>query len=142
MDKIHHIETSLGLELPDDYKRFLLSSNCLKITNKAFSRILQDGYCTDGLIDAFYTVDNFLEQQHYRDYLVETQKHFGNSTNYVEAEHLYYIASGASGSICIALGGKHFGKIYSVDNGDFGIVYQSINIDAFIDSLYDFSIKS
>lgn len=139
MDKINNIETALELKLPDDYKRFLLSSYCLEIFNKIFSRVLQDGYRTKGVIDAFYTVDNFLEQQNYRDYLVETQKHFGNSTNYVEAEHLYYIASGASGSICIALGGKHFGKIYSVDNGDFGIVYQSENINAFIYSLYDFS---
>jgi len=129
MNKINHIETTLGLELPDDYKRFLLSSICLEISNK------------DGVIDAFYTVDNFLEQQYCRDYLVETQNHFGNLQSYVEAEHLYYIAGGASGSICIALGGKHFGKIYSIDNGDFGIIYQSVNIDAFIDSLYDFSCK-
>lgn len=136
MDKIKEIENRLGLKLPLDYKLFLTNVDKLIIQDSVtFCRILQDNYRTDGLIYEFLNDSNFLERNVSRQYLIEHQKHFKNPKEYVEAEYLYYVATG-TGAICIALGGLHYGKIFSVDNGDFGIIYQAENIDLFINSLY------
>ena len=137
MDKIDIIEQQLDIKFPDDYKLFL--SNADKFIIESFFSycvIKQDNYRSDGSIYEFYTADNFIEKQKYRDYLIEHQVHFENPTDYVEAEYLYHIAGG-TGSICISLGGLHYGKIFSADNGDFGIIYQADNINLFIDSLYE-----
>jgi|GEM_PF-5535643 len=136
MDKIDNIEQTLGLQFPKDYREFLLRTHTHTVKNSVYCRILQDNYRTDGLIYRFYTITDFFERQEYRIYLIEFQTHFENPKNYVEAEYLYHIGDG-TGSICIALGGQHYGKIFSVDNGDFGIIYQADNINKFIDSLYD-----
>lgn len=136
MDKVEIIEKELGLTLPVDFREFLIKSKSFVLDKQVYCRILQDNYRTDGIIYELYTVDNFLERQLYRDDLFEMQAHFENPSEYVESEFLYYIADG-SGTICISLGGQHYGKIYSVDNGDFGIIYQAENVNAFIDSLYD-----
>lgn len=138
MDTIEKIEQQLNIKFPDNYKAFLLKAETFVVENNSFCRVLQDNYRTDGVVYKFYSTNNFIEHQGYRDYLIEFQTHFENPKDYVEAEHLYHIADGI-GSTCIALGGQHYGKIYSVDNGDFGIIYQSDSIDEFIDSLYDSS---
>jgi hypothetical protein len=136
VDTIDGIEQQLNLKLPDDYKEFLLGADTFVIENHVFCRILQDNYRTDGLIYEFYSANSFIESQKYRDYLIEFQTHFENPKDYVEAEYLYHIANG-TGSICIALDGQHYGKIFSADNGDFGIIYQANNINDFVDSLYE-----
>lgn len=138
MNKVAVIEQYLGLKFPDDYSEFLLKADTCVVENNVYCRVLQDNYRTDGVVYEFYTTTNFIKQLKNRDrnYLLEFQIHFENSTDYVEAEYLYHIAEG-TGSICISLGGQHYGKIYSVDNGDFGIIYQADNINQFIDSLYN-----
>ena len=136
MDKVEIIEKELGLALPVDFREFLIRCKSFVLDKKDYCRILQDNYRTHGIIYELYTVDNFLERQLYRDLLFEMQTHFENPSEYVESKFLYYIADG-TGTICISLGGKHYGKIYSVDNGDFGIIYQAENINSFVDSLYD-----
>ena len=137
MNKIDIIEQQLDIKFPNDYKLFLSNADKFIIENFfSYCVILQNNYRTDGCIYEFYTVDNFIEKQKYRGYLVEDQAHFENPKDYVEAEYLYHIAGG-TGSICISLGGLHYGKIFSVDNGDFGIIYQADNINLFIDSLYE-----
>lgn len=136
MDTIDNIEQQLKLRLPDNYKAFLLKADTFVVENIVFCRILQDNYRTDGLVYKFYSASDFIERQKYRDYLIEFQTHFENPKDYVEAEYLYHIADG-TGSILISLGGQHYGKIYSADNGDFGIIYQADNIDDFLDSLYE-----
>lgn len=136
MDKVNYIEQHFGVRFPDEYREFLVNASSFVLQNPFYCVILQDGYRTDGRVDEFYTLENFIERQKYREELIDFQTHFENPTTYVEAEYLYFIAEG-SGAICIALGGKHYGKIYSVDNGDFGIIYQADNINIFIDSMYE-----
>jgi hypothetical protein len=136
MDTIDNIERQLKLKLPENYKAFLLKADTFVVENNVFCRILQDNYRTDGLVYEFYPTNSFIERQNYRDYLMEFQTRFENPKDYVEAEYLYHIADG-TGSICISLGGQHYGKIYSIDNGDFGIIYQADTINAFLDSLYE-----
>jgi hypothetical protein len=135
MNKVKHIEQQLGVTFPNDYREFLSKAHTFILENNVYCRILQDNSKSDDFIYEFHTTENFIERQKYRDYLVEFQIHFENPTDYVEAEYLYHIADG-TGSVCISLGGKHYGKIFSVDNGDFGIIYQADNIEEFINSLY------
>lgn len=136
MSKINNIEQQLGLRFPDDYKEFLLKANSFVIENRVYCRILLDNYRTDGVIHEFHTIDNFMNRQEYRDYLFDFQNDFETPKDYVESEFLYHIADG-TGSICIALGGQHYGKIYSVDNGDFGIIFQADSFNKFLTGLYD-----
>jgi SMI1 / KNR4 family (SUKH-1) len=136
MSKIENIETHFGFSFPKDYKDFFLEAHNFVLDNSVYCRVLQNGYKTDGLVFEFHTIDNFVEKQECRDYLIEFQTHFENPIDYVEAEHLYHIADG-TGSVCISLAGQHYGKIFSVDNGDFGIIYQAENIKGFVDSLYE-----
>ncbi|MBO9563626.1 MAG: SMI1/KNR4 family protein [Niastella sp.] len=136
IDKLISIEEKLGFKLPEDYKQFLLDeaghSQCMF---KVYPRVLQDGWKTDGIIEKVTSVDTFWQANQYREYLREFQEHFENPASYVESEYLYVIMSG-TGVVCMAMSGTHKGKIYSVDNGDFGIVYQTDNLEQFLQSLY------
>ncbi len=138
MDKLNEIEQYFSIKLPEKYKNFLLNIYHFAFENNVFDIILQDGCKKKSSVYKFYTLDNFIAEQQYRDYLMEFQIHFEIPNDYVESKYLYHIAEALSGSICIAIGGQHNGKIYSVDNGDFGIIYQADNIDDFIKSLYHF----
>jgi hypothetical protein len=138
MNAIQKIEEQLGLQLPADYKDFLLNADKLTLAHKSYD-IYIDNFKSGAYVGHLFTAEEFLHGNRYRDYLVEYQEHFEHSTNYVEAEYLYHIGINAI-AICIALGGRHYGKIYSADNGGWGIVYLADNINSFIAALYEFRI--
>lgn len=136
MDTIESIEEQLGYKLPDEYKIFLLKKNNDRFLNKGFLRQIDENFTTDSSIDEIINVENFLQKNKYRDYLFEFEKHFENTKNNTEAKYLYCIFGCVNGTICMALNGNHRGKIYSVDNGDFGIIFQAENLQEFLKSLY------
>jgi SMI1-KNR4 cell-wall len=129
------LETQIGHSLPDDYKTFLIHFDKLSLKGRYFYRILDDGDKIASQIDHFFTIHTFLKGNEFRDYLVEFQTHFDVQTDVVEAECLYHIAFGYP-NLCIAIGGQHHGKIYNVDNGDFGIHFQANHLNEFLESLY------
>lgn len=120
--------------MPEQYRLFLPNAKKYTSVCYVYDRILQNGHIYDGLIFDFLDVESFLLHNQYREHLIEFQEHFEIPRTYVEAEHLYFIADGA-GAICIALAGLHVGKIYSSDNGDFGIIYQAEDFNSFMKSI-------
>jgi hypothetical protein len=137
MEIIEDIERQLNIKFPDTFKEFLLKVDTFVVENTYFCRILRDNYRTDMIVHEFCPANDFIAYQERREYLIEMQNDFEVPVDYVEAEYLYYIASTENGGICIALDGQHYGKIYSMDSGDFGIIYQANNINEFLDSLYE-----
>lgn len=139
MTELEDIEAKLGYELPKEFVEFLNTSDKEEYENKEYCRTLLDGYITDGKIERFSTYETFFSDNEYRSFLEEFQAHFEIQDDYVESKYLYLIALCDSDSICMALNGKHRGKIYSVDNGDFGITFQANTLEEFLKSLYSSS---
>lgn len=138
IDKIISIEEKLGFKLPEEYRQFLLDeASHSQHTLKYFDRILPDGWKTNGRVDSVMSVDTFWQFNEDRENLEGLQTHFDHPRDYLEVEHLYVIMEG-SGTICMAMGGTHKGKIYSADNGDFGIVYQADSLELFLQSLWKY----
>jgi hypothetical protein len=136
MNPFASIEDKLGYPLPESCKAFFLATDNHQYIDKVFPRILQDGYITQGWIEGMVTIDSFWEHNKYmREHVVDLQTHFENPTDYVESAWLYTIILGVNMSICMALNGLHNGKIYSVDNGDFGIIYQADSLEQFLQQL-------
>ena len=84
-----------------------------------------------------YKFESFWKDNKYRSYLEEFRSDFQIPRDYLESEYLYLIAKCDNQAICMALNGIHKGKIYSADNGDFGIVFQTNSLAEFLESLYD-----
>ena len=137
METIQSIEYKLGYSLPDDYKDFLLKEDKSQYRNKRYCRTVMNGYKTDGQIDYFSTLESFWEDNENRSLLDDYQEEREFTREYFESEFLFIIARCDYQNICMALSGKHKGKIYSSDNGDFGIVFQANSLADFLNSLYD-----
>ena len=136
MDTIESIEDQLGYKLPDEYKTFLRGKDNDRFLNKGYHRVIDENFTTDSSIDEIIRIENFWQYNKDREYLFDFEKHFENAESYVEAKYLYFIFGCVNGAICMVLNGNHRGKIYSVDNGDFGIIFQAENLKDFLKSLY------
>jgi len=71
----------------------------------------------------------------YIDYLEDDVEHFEISSNFVQWEHLFPLASSGDGTIYVAIGGDHNRAVYEADNGDYGIGRVTNDIDYFVASL-------
>ncbi len=61
-----------------------------------------------------------------------------NLTNdFVEIEHLCPFAYAPNGVFYCSIGGKHNGKIYFADNGDFGILFLTNSLEEFWNSVQE-----
>jgi hypothetical protein len=125
------VEKQIGHRFPEEYRQFLLTYNGGKPVPDGIRVTLSDGYCFTSAVYKFYALEELLTLE--RRYLQEFIEHFELTDDYVEAPYLYHIAECLSGSICLAVAGKHQGKIYYTDNGDFGIVYQSASLGSFLE---------
>lgn len=142
MNHFASIEDKLGYPLPESCKSFLLATDNKKYVGKVFDRVFEDGWSSNSIIESIVTIDSFWEYNKYREYIDEMQAHFENPVSYVESEYLYAIIHAVNMAICMALNGRHKGKIYCVDNGDFGIMYQAENLEEFLQSLTDYEHKT
>jgi hypothetical protein len=128
--ELEAVEKQIGYEFPQEYREFMLANNGGRPDPDVFRITLSDGYTFTQAVYKFCSLDELLT--FYREYLEEYMEVFELTDEYVEAKYLYHIAECLSGSICIAVAGKHRGTIYYTDNGDFGIVYQSKSFNNFI----------
>jgi hypothetical protein len=131
-EQIDIIEFDNRIKLPVDYIQFLIESDKNKYYHKDFTKVHQDGYLQKDSLVEFYNLDKLKKGLSCRDFLIEFQLHFDLSTDYVESDKLIHIAETLGGTIDISIDGKHKGKIYSVDHGDFGIIYLAENLEEFL----------
>lgn len=135
-----HVEALTQLPLSEKYKQFLLKYNggIPQIDGRLCSVDipLADGERVASFLINIISIDEVMEQWQYRSYLAEFAEHFDLSSDYVETDRLFPIATLASGVAYITCGGRHDGKIYTADNGDFGILYHSATMEEFLAALY------
>jgi SMI1 / KNR4 family (SUKH-1) len=141
--QFEHIEKIIGRPLPYSVKNFYKdyagsrptlngNSSCITIT-------LADGWKTANTfeaIDSYETLKNHLSNI---GYLCELAKHFNLNSRYVEPEYLFPLGLLPNGAIYIAIDGMHNGKVYTSDNGDFGIVFHSDSLEQFFESVFEYS---
>ena len=136
---LNDLEVDLGFELPNSYRKFLLNEDVKRLNGKSFPVTHIDGNKVIWRIEEFADVSDFLKFNEYRtnfNHLVE----FANELDfieYVDGETLYYIADCTNGGIVMSMKGNKVGKIYSVDNGDFGLIYLEDDIYEFLDTITD-----
>ena len=128
--ELESVEQQIGYKFPEEYREFMLVNNGGRPSPDVFRITLSDGYTFTSAVHKFFSWDELLT--FYREYLEEYMEVFELTDEYVEARYLYHIAECLSGSICIAVAGKHEGTIYYTDNGDFGIIYQSKSFESFL----------
>ena len=97
--------------------------------------IHEDGWESNSFISKIESIETSVDTWGYRGYLNEFQEDFELTEDYVEANFLFPIMEISSGAVYVAIGGKHNGKVYTVDNGDFGIVFHSNTLDEFISKI-------
>lgn len=136
MTSISRIEQKLGYPLPKEYKSFLLQGKLEAYKGKMFRITHPDQFSYTAKIEVFVTSNSFLKDNQYRSYLADMAQHFELEDSFVEVNYLYCIAVTPNLSVYMALNGKHQGKIYTVDNGDFGILYQKDSLKSFLESLF------
>ncbi len=134
---IQYIETKLQHSLPNEYKEFLSNFDLFKKEELGFPITLRDGYKMSNVLRFFFNASTFLNQNDFRSFLEEYIEPFELTSDYVEPQYLYFIAECLTGNIAMAIGGQHEGKLYYVDNGDFGIIYLSSSIKDFMNTLYE-----
>ena len=142
--QIQSIEKLSGVILPSEIRHFYLhfagakpginnGDACFKITlddGDEIESFLEDVYDYDSLVEYF---ENNNGQY---DFISEYVQHFDLSPEYVDCATLLPIVALPNGAVYASVSGIHRGKIYTVDSGDFGIVYLSANLTQFLDSVY------
>ena len=79
------------------------------------------GVKSDDLLQRFLNAGEIAEQWPYIDYLLDYAATFELGHDFFDPALLLPIADCANGAIYVANAGKHVGKVYHADNGDFGV---------------------
>jgi hypothetical protein len=101
-----------------------------------FQTIHSDGWKQDSFIENITTSENIISEFEDRDTLNLYFSSFELTSKFVEIEYLLPFAFAANGVLYCSIGGVHSGKVYFVDNGDFGILFQSESFERFWDSVF------
>ena len=139
-EEIDELERLTGFTLPSEVKELFMScagsrpsfgdKNCL------IDIVHSDGWKDTSYLLKIESPKAIIETWEYRDYLEDFQSHFELKDSYVEAKKLFPIIELANNHLYIAIGGIHDGKIYYVDNGDFGIIKIANSLQHMIEKLY------
>ena len=138
--ELEQIENNIGKSLPyylrNFYKNYGGATPTINNKPGCLTITYSDGWTTTSwieYIDSFETLQVHLSNL---DSLKELAEHFDLSSDYVEPENLFPICNLPSGAVYVAIDGKHNGKVFIADNGDFGIAYHSADFDQFWNSLF------
>ena len=97
-----------------------------------------DGTASDDLLQRFLLEADIREQWLHIGYLSEFVAHFELGPDFVDPDVLLPFADCADGGIYLANSGRHAGKVYHADNGDFGIALIASRLTDF-EALFDFT---
>ncbi len=98
--------------------------------------LFEDGHKDSNWIMKIESFESIKKTWQYNGYLKEFKKLFEIPDSYVQTEYLIPIMELISHTIYYASGGMHSGKIYHVDNGDFGILKIADSLDDLMDKIY------
>ncbi|MGR7814309.1 SMI1/KNR4 family protein [Lacinutrix undariae] len=141
------IEEQTGFTLPTNLKLFLEAYSGGNSYGKdqvyTYDLIHDDGWKSVNSIAEILNPNNIIESYlNLKPHLQDTFKHFELTSDHVEIDYLLPVMGLEDGGlIYISIGGKHNGKVYEVDNGDFGILFKSNSLEDFIYSLYIYDFE-
>ena len=138
--ELSEVENLFGTGLPPEVRTFLKLQAGSKPTVNGdiccFDIKHSNGWKQSSFIERIVNFESILVQLDCREYLHEFVVCFGLTSDYVEADYLFPIAELPAGALLMAVSGRHAGKVYSADNGDFGILFHSQSLAAFWASVY------
>lgn len=137
MDLVKKLQDTFGIIFPKGYMDFLKSSNSKEIQYQHFSRRIDEDICKIVQIDKVIYLEDFELYNKDLSYIKEFQEEDELPDSYVESRYLYQIINCDNTIVVMAFEGIHKGKIYTVDNGDFGIRYQADNLNDFLRKIFD-----
>lgn len=141
LEQLHQLEDTTGFQLSNSVGQFLSKYGGATIEAENgdcfFDFKYEDGCeSNDGLLEV-ESFESIVKGWRYRSYLAEFAQHFEVSENYVEANRLFPLFSLlGSGQVYVTIGGQHDGKVYHVDNGDFGFCFLANSIEEFLNTCY------
>ncbi|MFK7747200.1 MAG: SMI1/KNR4 family protein [Kordia sp.] len=139
---IAEIENFTGFNLPKEIKSFLkkYADSTIMFDHENYciiDLIFTDGLKTNDGLQKVDSLNSIKEKWKYRDYLHEFQRDFQVSNDFVESSQLFPLIETHLGcQIYVSIGGNHLGKIFHVDNGDFGFCHLANSLDEFLDKCY------
>ena len=139
-EELVQLEKLTAFNLPDFVRELLnkYSGSEPRINDRIclIDVVYEDGYQdTVGLL-RIESPATILENWNYRGYLNNFKEHFELEDSYVEIERLFPIIELTDGQLYVAIGGQHDGKVYCVDNGDFGITYLAGSLQELFKKIY------
>lgn len=138
--ELEQIENSVGKPLPvylrNFYKNYGGAAPIINGKPGCLTVIYSNGRATTSWIESIDSFETLQVHLSNIDSLNELAEHFELNSEYVEPENLFPLCNLPNGAVYVAIEGKHNGKVYVADNGDFGIIYHSNDFDQFWNSLF------
>lgn len=138
--ELEQIENHFGKPLPfylrNFYKNYGGATPTINNKPACLTITYSNGRATTSWIEHIDNFETLRVHLSNIDSLKELADHFEVSSEYVEPENLFPLCNLPSGSVYVAIDGKHNGKVFIADNGDFGIMYHSSDFDQFWNSLF------
>lgn len=128
---------SLPTILIDFFKKYSNSIPYYNSKSCAFKIIHPDGYVQVSYIEKIVELEGIFSEFEDRDTLDLYVKEQNLTTDFVEIEYLCPFAYAPNGVFYCSIGGKHEGKVYFADNGDFGILFVKNSFKEFWDSVQE-----
>ena len=138
--QLQDLELKMNFILPNEIKDFLRANAGSRpfINGKVpcFNITHSNGRLQGEWIENVPSYEQLLIYNENKDYLNLFFTHFGLGRDYVEVEYLFPFLYLPAGSVFIATKGQHKGKIYTADNGDFGILLNAPSLSEFWNSIH------
>jgi hypothetical protein len=139
--QMEQMEKSLSIQFPKEIYDFIqIKSNGVpKIQQKncTYSYQFEDGWKYELSIEKIIDFESITKLFDDDEMLERYIKDQNLTKDFVEIEHLCPFAYAPNGVFYISVSGKHNGKVYFADNGDFGILFLTNSFENFWDSVYD-----
>ncbi|OAB78902.1 SMI1/KNR4 family protein [Cochleicola gelatinilyticus] len=123
------------LELSTFFKNYAGGKPTIDGKDCQIDIIYQDGWKSSNVLVEIASFLSIQDSWQYISYLQEFRDHFEIPDRYVQVEKLIPIIKLMNATVYYATEGMHAGKIYYVDNGDFGILKISNSLDEFFNKL-------
>ncbi len=138
--KIKEFEDLTNSKLPSDFYDFLLKFNGTEIYPNFILVEYPDflGWREIVPLNKLWSIEEIIKAIDYQSSIAELTDHFEQPKEYVESKYLYWIGEFIGTSLAISVGGLHKGKVYHVDNGDFGVALIANSFTEFLNNLFDY----
>lgn len=137
---IHTLEEKTNFILPENlrllFKNYSGSIPTIKNKEVYIQFTYKSGDKQSEQIRRIKTPEQIIENWRYRGYLQELFDQFNLDEKFVQTDYLFPFAEMLGHELYCSVGGDHDGKVYAIDNGDFGFAFLAKNLDEFFNRLF------